>query len=165
MSSTLEFGADNVRVCIFQVLEYDTPEALLSKEDSAFSKMVQSTGAANAQYLRSLVHEREHENRLAREANKELDGRRKWMASSRWNVVAQHAIGISLSSSQNDLQRLEIEDDENILKKTNDAVITLQEVLEGKFDNEIDKSLFHHPISRDGWWSALYRTVEGIGNP
>lgn len=145
-----------------QVLEYDTPEALLSKEDSAFSKMVQSTGAANAQYLRSLVHDRERENRLAREANKELDGRRKWMASSHWNVVARHAIGISLSSSQNDLQRLEIEDDKNILKKTNDAVITLQEVLEGKFDNEIDESLFHHPISRDGWWSALYRTVEGL---
>ncbi|KAJ4703014.1 ABC transporter C family member 2-like [Melia azedarach] len=38
-----------------QVLEYDTPEELLSNEESAFSKMVQSTGAANAQYLRSLV--------------------------------------------------------------------------------------------------------------
>jgi ATP-binding cassette subfamily C (CFTR/MRP) protein 1 len=38
-----------------QVLEFDTPENLLSNEDSAFSKMVQSTGSANAQYLRSIV--------------------------------------------------------------------------------------------------------------
>ena len=38
-----------------QVLEFDTPENLLSNEGSAFSKMVQSTGSANAQYLRSIV--------------------------------------------------------------------------------------------------------------
>jgi len=37
-----------------QVLEFDTPEDLLSNEESAFSKMVQSTGAANAQYLKVL---------------------------------------------------------------------------------------------------------------
>lgn len=35
-----------------QVLEFDTPEDLLLKEESAFSRMVRSTGAANAQYLR-----------------------------------------------------------------------------------------------------------------
>ncbi|KAM1917545.1 hypothetical protein ACFX13_037135 [Malus domestica] len=38
-----------------RVREFDTPERLLSNERSAFSKMVQSTGSANAQYLRSLV--------------------------------------------------------------------------------------------------------------
>ncbi|KAF8391006.1 hypothetical protein HHK36_023306 [Tetracentron sinense] len=37
------------------VLEFDAPEDLLLNEWSAFSKMVQSTGAANTQYLRSLV--------------------------------------------------------------------------------------------------------------
>lgn len=37
---------------MFQVLEFDSPEDLLSNEESAFSKMVQSTGPANAQYLR-----------------------------------------------------------------------------------------------------------------
>lgn len=47
-----------------KVSEYDTPEALLLKETSAFSKMVQSTGAANAQYLRSLVLENEEDNRF-----------------------------------------------------------------------------------------------------
>ncbi|XP_023553923.1 ABC transporter C family member 2-like isoform X2 [Cucurbita pepo subsp. pepo] len=40
-----------------QVLEYNTPKQLLSNEQSAFSKMVRSTGAANAQYLRTLVLE------------------------------------------------------------------------------------------------------------
>ncbi|KAL0556634.1 hypothetical protein IC582_005148 [Cucumis melo] len=42
-----------------RVLEYNTPKLLLSAEESAFSKMVLSTGAANAQYLRSLVLESE----------------------------------------------------------------------------------------------------------
>ncbi|KAL8091101.1 ABC transporter C family member 12-like isoform X1 [Apium graveolens] len=38
-----------------QVREYDAPEKLLSNETGAFSKMIQSTGVANAQYLYSLV--------------------------------------------------------------------------------------------------------------
>ncbi|XP_047332548.1 ABC transporter C family member 12-like [Impatiens glandulifera] len=37
-----------------QVLEYDTPANLLLNEGSGFSKMVQSTGDANAEYLHSL---------------------------------------------------------------------------------------------------------------
>ncbi|KAH6791430.1 multidrug resistance-associated protein 13, partial [Perilla frutescens var. frutescens] len=41
-----------------QVIEYDTPEKLLENEASAFSKMVQSTGPANAEYLRGFVHPR-----------------------------------------------------------------------------------------------------------
>ncbi|KAK1277908.1 ABC transporter C family member 2 [Acorus gramineus] len=38
-----------------QVLEFGAPEELLLNEQSAFSRMIQSTGPANAQYLRSLV--------------------------------------------------------------------------------------------------------------
>ncbi|XP_010522096.1 PREDICTED: ABC transporter C family member 12-like isoform X2 [Tarenaya hassleriana] len=38
-----------------QVSEYDSPRELLSRDASAFSRMVQSTGPANSQYLRSLV--------------------------------------------------------------------------------------------------------------
>ncbi|KAG8474416.1 hypothetical protein CXB51_033997 [Gossypium anomalum] len=38
-----------------QVLEHSTPEELLANEESAFSKMVQSTGPANAEYLLGLV--------------------------------------------------------------------------------------------------------------
>ncbi|GAB4829409.1 Multidrug resistance-associated protein 9, variant 2 [Ancistrocladus abbreviatus] len=40
---------------IGRVIEYDTPKNLLLNKDGAFSNMVDSTGAANAQYLRSLV--------------------------------------------------------------------------------------------------------------
>ncbi|XP_019430887.1 PREDICTED: ABC transporter C family member 2-like isoform X2 [Lupinus angustifolius] len=96
-----------------KVLEYDTPEELLSNEDSAFSKMVRSTGAANAQYLRGLALSGD---KSGREENKNVDGHRKWMASSRWAAAAQFALAASLTSSQNDLQRLEIED-EHILPK------------------------------------------------
>ncbi|KAK4259872.1 hypothetical protein QN277_006160 [Acacia crassicarpa] len=38
-----------------KVLEYNTPQELLLDEGSAFNKMVQSTGPANAQYLRGLA--------------------------------------------------------------------------------------------------------------
>lgn len=145
-----------------QVLEYDTPEALLLNEQSSFSKMVESTGAANAQYLRSLVHSVEGENILGVDETKQLDGKRKWLASSRWAAAAQFALAVSLTSSQNDLVQLELlENDDNILKKTKDAVITLQAVLEGRHNKVIEETLDQYEVPRDGWWSALYRMVEG----
>ncbi|KAL8091087.1 hypothetical protein AgCh_040262 [Apium graveolens] len=146
-----------------QVLEYDTPEALLLNEQSSFSKMVESTGAANAQYLRSLVHSGEGENILGTHETKQLDGKRKWLASSRWAAAAQFALAVSLTSSQNDLVQLELlENDDNILKKTKDAVITLQAVLEGKHNKVIEETLDQYEVPRDGWWTALYRMVEGL---
>ncbi|KAJ8538757.1 hypothetical protein K7X08_030053 [Anisodus acutangulus] len=143
-----------------KLLEYDTPEVLLQKDGSAFSRMVQSTGAANAQYLRSLVFGGEEGNSIARD--KQLDGQRRWLASSRWATAAQFALAVTLTSSQNDLVQLEIEDEDNILKKTKNAVITLQGVLEGKHDNEIEETLDQYQVSRDRWWSSLYKMVEGL---
>ncbi|KAK9088503.1 hypothetical protein Scep_027585 [Stephania cephalantha] len=145
-----------------QVLEFDTPEDLLLNETSAFSKMVQSTGSANAQYLRSLVLHREGESKSDREEDNRRDGQKKWLASSRWTAAAQFALAVSLTSSQNDLQQLEIEDDNSILKKTKDAVITLQGVLEGKHDKAIDETLSQYNVPRDRWWSSLYKMVEGL---
>ncbi|WMV40250.1 hypothetical protein MTR67_033635 [Solanum verrucosum] len=143
-----------------QVLEYDTPEVLLEKEGSAFSRMVQSTGAANAEYLRSLVIGGGEGNSVAKD--KQLDGKRRWLASTRWSAAAQYAISFTLSSSQNDLVNSEMEDEDNILKKTKNAVITLQGVLEGKHDKEIDETLDQYQVSRDRWWSSFYRMVEGL---
>ncbi|KAK6917100.1 ABC transporter-like, ATP-binding domain [Dillenia turbinata] len=143
-----------------RVQEYDAPERLLLNEESAFSKMVQSTGAANAQYLRSLVLG--GENKLGREETSQLDDRRRWLASSRWTAAAQFALAASLTSSHNDLQRLEIEDENSIVKKTKDAVITLQGVLEGKHNKDIEETLNHYQLSTEGWWSSLYRMVEGF---
>lgn len=145
-----------------QVLEYDTPEELLQNEESAFSKMVQSIGSANAQYLRVLVLEGEREKKSGREESKRLDGERRGLVSSRWTAAAQFALGVSLTSSQNDLVQLEIEDDNNILKRTKDAVITLQGVLEGKHDKAIEETLDQYQVHRDRWWSALYKMVEGL---
>ncbi|GLT35132.1 hypothetical protein SLA2020_096100 [Shorea laevis] len=90
-----------------QVLEHDTPDdELLSKEESAFVKVVQSTGPANAQYLRSLVFGCEI-GKLGREETKRLDGiKRNWFASSRWAAAAQFSLAISLTSSRADLQRM-----------------------------------------------------------
>uniref|UniRef100_A0A2N9IKB1 ABC-type xenobiotic transporter n=1 Tax=Fagus sylvatica TaxID=28930 RepID=A0A2N9IKB1_FAGSY len=144
-----------------QVLEYDTPEELLSNEGSGFSRMVQSTGPTNAQYLCSLVLEGK-EIKSSRAETKQLNGQRRWLASSRWAAAAQFALAASLTSSQDDLLRSHIEDNNNILKKTNDAVITLQGVLEGKHDRIIDETLNQYQVSTDSWWSALYKIVEGL---
>lgn len=143
-----------------QVLEHDTPEALLLREDSAFSSMVQSTGPANAQYLRSLVFEGK-ENKSGREETKREDNQRRWLASSHWAAAAQFALAASLTSSQNELQRLDIDNNDNIIGKTKDAVITLQGVLEGKHNKDIDDTLDQYQVPRDRWWSALYRVIEG----
>ncbi|KAG9439107.1 hypothetical protein H6P81_019272 [Aristolochia fimbriata] len=144
-----------------QVQEFDTPEELLSDEASAFSKMVQSTGAANAQYLRSLVLA-DGENRSNREKAKQQEGQRRWLASSRWAAAAQFALSVTLSSSQNNLQSLEFQDDNNILKKAKDAVITLQSVLEGKHDEVIEETLNNNQVPKERWWSSLFKMVEGL---
>ncbi|KAM1213164.1 hypothetical protein PS2_004614 [Malus domestica] len=146
-----------------QVLEHDSPDKLLSNEESAFSKMVKSTGPANAEYLRGLVFGGK-QHKLVRDRTKQLAGqsRRGWLASSRWAAAAQLALAVSLTSSQNDLRGMDIEDKNNIIMKTNDAVITLQGVLEGKHDKEIDDTLNQHHIPREGWWSAFFRVVEGM---
>lgn len=144
-----------------QVLEFDTPERLLLNENSAFTKMVQSTGAANAQYLRSLVFA-DAENRSRREETQKQEGLRRWLASSRWAAAAQFALAVSLTSSQNDLQQLQIDDNNSILRRTREAVVTLQSVLEGKHNNEIEETLDHHEIPKDRWWSSLYKMVEGL---
>lgn len=97
-----------------------------------------------------------------KEETERQDGRRRWLASSRWAAAAQFALAVSLTSSQSDLRRLEIEDDNSILKKTKDAVITLQNVLEGKHDATIEETLDLHQVPRDRWWSSLYKVVEGM---
>lgn len=145
-----------------QVLEYDYPEELLSNGESAFSQMVQSTGPANAQYLHNLVFERK-ENKLTREESMGLEGQRRWLAaSSQWAAATQFALSVSLTSLQDNLKGSNIQDKNDILKKTKDAVLTLQDVLEGKHDEVVDDTLQHYHVPRDRWWSALYRIIEGL---
>ncbi|KAL3741425.1 hypothetical protein ACJRO7_016980 [Eucalyptus globulus] len=147
-----------------QVAEHDTPENLLSNEASAFSKMVQSTGSAHAQYLHGLVLQKK-ESSLRMEM-KCLDSERRRSASSYWAAAANVALAVSLNSN-NALQILNIEDDDNssdnILKRTKDAVITLHGVLEGKHNEDIENALYHYQVPADSWWSSLYKLVEGLG--
>ncbi|KAJ6364107.1 hypothetical protein OIU76_029117 [Salix suchowensis] len=140
-----------------QVLEHGTPEELLlPNEGSTFSRMVQSTGPANAQYLYSLVFESK-ENKLSKRKNDQ-----RWIDSSRWAAAAQRALVVSLSSSENGLPVMDVGDEDNILMKTKDAVIRLQDVLVGKHDKEICDTLRQIQVPQDGWWSAFYRMIEGL---
>ncbi|KAI6703377.1 hypothetical protein NL676_012513 [Syzygium grande] len=96
-----------------QVAEHDTPENLLLNEVSTFSNMVQSTGSANAQYLRGLV----------------LQNKQNSLNSNN----ALQVLNIDNSDSNSD----------NILKRTKDTVITLQGVSEGKHNEDIENALYH----------------------
>lgn len=155
---------DSDRVLVLddgQVVEYDTPEKLLLTERGAFSRMVQSTGATNAQYLRGLVFGEEGDNKIKREPM-HINGEWKWMVSSRWTSAAQFAVSLNLASALKDLQVVEFEDSNNILNKTRAAVVTLQGILEGKEDEAIEETLNHYMVPRERWWSALYRIIEGL---
>ncbi|KAJ7947402.1 ABC transporter C family member 2-like [Quillaja saponaria] len=144
-----------------QVIENNSPESLLLDEGTAFYRMVQSTGPANAQYLCSLVFEGKVNN--SGQNNKELESKMRGLAYTHWTSAAQFALGLTLSSSENDLQMSVIGDENNILKKTKDAVITLQGVLEGKHDEVIEETLKAIQVSTDRWWSTLYKIIEGLG--
>ncbi|KAL3522806.1 hypothetical protein ACH5RR_015640, partial [Cinchona calisaya] len=144
-----------------QVLEYDTPKKLLLSEGSAFSKMVQSTGAANAEYLRNLVLSEDEENKSKREPMY-INGQHNWLVSSHWTAAAQFAVAINLASALKDLQVAEPEETGNIIHETRDAIVTLQGVLEGKHDEQIEETLNNYAVPRDTWWSALYRVIDGL---
>ncbi|GMQ09900.1 hypothetical protein CsSME_00053117 [Camellia sinensis var. sinensis] len=148
-----------------QVMEYDAPEKLLLNEASGFSKMIQSTGAANAQYLHSLVlGGGEGENKSSGEEIFNGQQRRR-VASSHWAAATQFALGVYMASSQNSLLQPSLEmmeDENNIVKKTKDAVVTLQEVLQGKHDEVIEKALDQYQFPSERWWSALYKVIEGL---
>ena len=103
------------------------------------------------------------EERLRKEESKMQDIQRKWAASNRWAVAAQFALAASLASSHSDLLSLEVAEGNNILRKTKDAVLTLQGVLEGKHNTEIEESLAEYevPLPPDRWWSSLYKVIEG----
>ncbi|XP_057833257.2 ABC transporter C family member 2 [Cryptomeria japonica] len=144
-----------------QVLEFDTPENLLSDEESAFSKMVRSTGSANAQYLRNIaLGVRDTGEQFE---NKAFENKRKWTASARWAVAAQFALSLSLTSSQQNLLAIAGEGTENnILQETRNAAQTLQDVLQGKHDSAIEVALVQHQVPRENWWSALFKVIEGL---
>ncbi|XP_027190692.1 ABC transporter C family member 12-like [Cicer arietinum] len=145
-----------------KVLEYSSPEKLLQNEETAFYKMVQSTGPANAEYLCSLVFGRT-ENNSNEYNNKELEIHMKQLASINWNSATQFAIATTLSSLQNHLQSPNNKDKKDILNRTKDAVTTLQEVLEGKHDESIEETLTKYHVPTDRWWSTLYKVIEGLG--
>jgi lysyl-tRNA synthetase class I len=147
---------------LLKVLEYNSPEKLLQNEETAFYKMVQSTGPANAEYLRSLVFDKKENN--SNEYSKESENRLRQLASTNWAAATQFAIASSLSSLHQHLQSPNTKDNKDILNRTKDAVITLQEVLEGKLDETIEETLTQYHVPRDRWWSTLYKVIEGNHN-
>nr|GMD06436.1 ABC transporter C family member 12-like isoform X1 [Ipomoea batatas] len=104
-------------------------------ESSAFSKMVLSTGAANAQYLRSLV----------------LEGKQ----------IQKKQNPIYVNEMRRFFVFFPIGTDAYSLRKPEDAVVTLQGVLEGKHDEVIEEVLDHCEVPQQRWWSSLLRIIEG----
>ncbi|KAJ4839221.1 Multidrug resistance-associated protein 9 [Turnera subulata] len=143
-----------------QVLEHASPEELLLSKGSAFSAMVQSTGPENAHYLRSLVFEGK-EKKPGRKEDERQDKLGDLIASSRWAAATQHGIAVSLNASLGNLLRMDVRDEKNVLRRTGDAVATLQDVLVGKHDTLINDTLQQHQVPNGRWWSALHKSLEG----
>ena len=81
--------------------------------------------------------------------------------SKKKNPKLSNETSVMFTSSQDEPQRSHIDDNNNILKNTKDAIITLQGVLEGKHDQIIDETLHQYKVSSDIWWSSLYKKIEG----
>lgn len=71
--------------------------------------MIQSTGSANAQYLRDLALGGDGQKIPKKEQSFQLDTQRRGLASSNWVATAQFALAMNLTSIQNDLQLFEVE--------------------------------------------------------
>lgn len=142
-----------------QVVEMDTPKQLLLNEYSMFSGMVQSTGLANAQYLKSIVMaEVDIKSNIDTQAAKKHRE-----ASAKWATAAQWALAMGLSTSQQNLQAVAEEDcHDGILQRTRDATRTLQDVLQGRHNSYIADELSRQEFPRDRWWSSLSHVVEGL---
>lgn len=143
-----------------QVKEMDTPKKLLLNECSMFSGMVQSTGAANAQFLRSIVM---GEVDIKMDIDKQADKKKRhWAACAKWATAAQWALAMTLTSSHHDLQAFAGREIGNgILGRTSEAARTLQDVLQGHHDDEIADELSRQDLPTDSWWSALLRVIQG----
>lgn len=144
-----------------RVLEVDTPEQLLSDAGSAFSKMVESTGSANAQYLKSIVLD--EVNSKAKMNGLAEEKKQRWGVSAKWAAATQWALAMSMASSLQTLGEISERDgDHTILEEARGAVRTLQDILQGRHDDEITEELSRRQVPRERWWSALSRVMEGL---
>ena len=81
-------------------------------------------------------------------------------------ISAQWDLAMRLISSHEDLQVFASrEDGDGILRRTNDAVRVLQDVLKGLHDNEIADGLSRQDSMTDSWWAALLRVIQGTFLP
>ncbi|KAH7289296.1 hypothetical protein KP509_31G069200 [Ceratopteris richardii] len=144
-----------------RALEMDTPEQLLSDSSSAFSRMVESTGSANAQYLKNIVME-EVKSKAGANAISEKEIQR-WGVSAKWAAATQWALAMSMTSSLETLGEVSNGNvDHTILEEAQGAVRVLQAILQGQHDDAIDGELSRRQVPRDRWWSALGRVIEGL---
>ncbi|MCO5564932.1 hypothetical protein L7F22_018602 [Adiantum nelumboides] len=143
-----------------QVKELDTPEKLLFNECSLFSKMVESTGPANADYLKNIAMGK---SKLRVDFDKQAE--EKWTSTTAkyQRTPGQRNVAMASMSSQQDLLEFAARGMAGgILERASDAARIIQEVLEGQHDNEIEDELSQQEISTGGWWSALLRAVQAF---
>ncbi|TVU14838.1 hypothetical protein EJB05_38334, partial [Eragrostis curvula] len=74
----------------------------------------------------------------------------------------KHMTDKSLTSSHSDLLALEAAEGNNFLRRTKDAVITLQNVLEGKHNTEIEESLNQLGVPKDTFSTTTKSNSVGV---
>jgi hypothetical protein len=85
-----------------------------------------------------------------------------WGVSAKWAAAAKWALAMSLSSSLRELEVAETPDEHTILEEARQAVKTLQDILQGQYDDTIAEELSRRQVPRERWWSALMQVIEGL---
>eukprot|EP00271_Cylindrocystis_brebissonii_P007833 TRINITY_DN2165_c0_g1_i1.p1 TRINITY_DN2165_c0_g1~~TRINITY_DN2165_c0_g1_i1.p1 ORF type:complete len:1709 (-),score=349.89 TRINITY_DN2165_c0_g1_i1:1265-6391(-) len=149
-----------------QAVEYDTPANLLADEESVFSGMVKSTGAANAKHLTRIAFgELDIQEEIALRANAEKQKWAKEAATKRATANTEWALAKStLNSSLGDLHvapgaHLR---EAGILQDVEGAVMTLRGVMAGERAAELEEAMRRHGIDEERWWMALLRVLKGL---
>ncbi|KAH6558767.1 hypothetical protein KP509_1Z046600 [Ceratopteris richardii] len=143
-----------------QIKEMDTPRNLLADKSSLFSKMVESTGYSNAEYLRGVAM---GEINLDPQSNKQEKKIRSVGAPEKMEVAPEQVLATPVLSPLKDLEVFAAKGVVNgILQRTTDAVKTLHAVLQGQHDNEVDFELSQQQMAAEGWWTALLNALQGL---
>eukprot|EP00270_Netrium_digitus_P011883 TRINITY_DN3802_c0_g3_i1.p1 TRINITY_DN3802_c0_g3~~TRINITY_DN3802_c0_g3_i1.p1 ORF type:complete len:1021 (-),score=283.23 TRINITY_DN3802_c0_g3_i1:236-2935(-) len=151
-----------------QAIEFDTPAALVSNEETVFAGMVASTGPTNAKYLQRIaLGELDVKAELAKPAAEEVQRMQKASKSARmrWATATHWALARSLSTSRNDHLQLLSASDINmppLLLEIHGAANTLHSVLSGGRQEEISAALQAAGIEEEKWWASFLRLIQGL---
>eukprot|EP00897_Mesotaenium_endlicherianum_P010190 jgi/Mesen1/919/ME000117S00078 len=146
-----------------QAIEYDSPGNLLDNEHGQFFEMVQSTGAANAKYLKRIA---KGEVGMKEVLDKPAALRKKTWKKAVGGVAFGTATKLSLKPvvQDSDLDAAEAgaAKGSSVLEGLEAAALTIQAALNGEQSSEIANELQRTGVPEDKWWISFLGLIDGL---